>query len=102
MVNCLLRLIHYYLVDWLDVLDIGELTLSTMYFGLAIWNFKASEWLYDNIISEAFKKNEILLHDFFKKMHKALENTLYKWLEGIKDIFLAILCSIVPKLPVFI
>ena len=31
-----------------------------------------------------------------------LENSLYKWLEGMKDIFLAILSSIVPKLPIFI
>ena len=84
------------------MLDIGELTISSLYFVLAIWNFKASEWTYDNVISEAFKKNEILLHEFFKKMHKMLESSLYKWLEGMKDIFLAIFCSIVPKLPVFI
>lgn len=43
-----------------------------------------------------------MLHEFFKKMHKMLEASLYKWLEGIKDIFLAIFASIVPKLPVFV
>ena len=58
-VNCLVRLMHYYLINWLDMLDIGELTISSLYFVLAIWNFRASEWTYDNVISEAFKKNEI-------------------------------------------
>ena len=90
------------MIGWLGMLDIGELTISSLYFALAIWNFKASEWIYDNVVSEAFKKNEKLLHELFKKLHKMLENSLYKWLEGMKDIFLAILCSIVPKLPVFI
>ena len=53
-VNCLVRLMHYYMIGWLDMLDIGELTISSLYFVLAIWNFRASEWIYDNVVSEAF------------------------------------------------
>ena len=98
----MVRLLHYYFIEWLDMLDIGELTISAIYFLLAVWNFELSTWVYDNITSEAFKKNEELLHSFFKRLTKLLENSVYRWLEGIKDIFLAILCSFVPKLPVFI
>lgn len=62
-------------------------------------DFYVAEWLYDNIVFEFFSKNEKILHAFFKQMRKVFENTIYSWLEGVKDIVFAILAGIIPKLP---
>ena len=35
----------------------------------------------------------------FKYMRQVLENTVYRWLEGIRDIIFALLAGIIPRLP---
>ena len=64
-----------------------------------VLDFYVAEWIYDNLVFELFSKNEKLLHSFFKHVRKIFENTLYRWLEGIKEIIFAILAGIIPKLP---
>jgi len=65
-VHCFIKLIHYYLGDLLDYVDIGDLTVSFLYLAMVVWNFKLSEWVYDKIIHEFFSRNETLLHEVFK------------------------------------
>ena len=62
-------------------------------------DFYVAQWVYDNIIFEFFHRNEKILHSVFKQLRNVFENTVYHWLEGIKDIVLAILAGLIPKLP---
>jgi hypothetical protein len=40
--------------DFLVVLDVGEMAIALLYFGLTIWNFWLAEKIYDYLISEGF------------------------------------------------
>ena len=98
-VYCLFKLISDYLSNFLSYLDVSTAAISIIHVFLVVMDFYVAEWLYDNIVSEFFSRNEKILHSFFKQMRKIFENTLYAWLEGIKDIAFAILAGIIPKLP---
>lgn len=98
-VNCFFNLIHFYLYSWLEIIDVGEMTIAFLYLGLVIFNFGASVWLYDNVISQFFIAYNVQLHTLFKWAHRMLESTVYSWIENAKDLVLAILSGVVPKLP---
>lgn len=83
----------------MEVLDVGELTVACIYFLLVVFNFGASVWVYDNVISQFFIAYQVQLHNFFKWAHKMLESTVYLWLENIRDLVFAVLSGVVPKLP---
>ena len=98
-VHCLIKLISDYLSGVLSYFDVGSASISVLHVGLVLMDFYVAEWLYDNVVFELFSKNERLLHGFFKQVRKIFENTLYRWLEGIREIVFAILAGIIPKLP---
>ena len=39
------------------------------------------------------------MHEFFKMLRQVFENSVYKGLGAVKDIFFAFLAGIVPRLP---
>ena len=43
-----------------------------------------------------------MLHQFFKVARNVFENTIYKGLYAVMDIFLALIAGIIPKLPPFV
>ena len=96
-----MTLLKYYLNQFLLFLEIGDLTVAIVYVVLTINNFWAAATIYDTIIFEVFSKNEKLLHELFKYCRKIFENTVYGWVEGIKDIALALLAGFIPMLPSF-
>jgi hypothetical protein len=98
-VFCCFKLISDYLIGILSYLDVSVRSLSGVHVVLVPFDFYVAEWLYDNIVYEFFSHNEKLLHGFFKQMRKILENTVYLWLDGIKDIVFAIIAGIIPRLP---
>lgn len=98
-VFCIVQLLTYYLQSVLSYLDVGKLAISIIHATLVIFDFKLSEIVYDNIIQEFFGRNEVLLHELFKYLRKALESTVYKWFEGARDIMFAFLAAIIPRLP---
>ena len=67
-VHCIYSLITYYLRGYLEMLDIGDLTISVLHAVFVVFNFKFSEWVYDNIVREGFKRNQRFLHEAFKKI----------------------------------
>jgi trans-aconitate methyltransferase len=81
------------------VLDAGETFIGLVYIGLTIWNFKAAEIIYDNVISEGFSRCDKQLHELFKLMRHIFENSVYNWLTACKDLIFSILAGIIPKLP---
>ena len=97
--HCLFRLVSEYLSNVLDYLDVSLTAISTIHFLLVVMDFYVSEWLYDNMVFEFFSRNEKILHTIFKQVRKIFENTIYSWLEGVKDIVFALLAGIIPKLP---
>jgi len=66
---------------------------------MVVWDFALAEIVYDNIVQEFFSRNEVLLHKFFKYCRKVLENTVYQWMEGVRDVLYALLAAIIPRLP---
>jgi hypothetical protein len=83
-------------------LDIGDMTISIVYFSLVVLDFKAAEIFYDRVLNEFFMMNERNLHKGFKYIHKVMETTVYNWIRAAKDIFMALLSAIIPMLPQFI
>jgi len=83
----------------LDYVDIGDMTISFIYLAIVVWDFKLAVWVYDAIINEFFSKNETMLHEIFKYIHKVMENTIYGWVSGIKDIIFALISGIIPMMP---
>ena len=87
-------------MEWiLKRLEIENLAITILFFSLVVWDFALAEIVYQNVIFELFKKNEVMLHQMFKYLRKVLEGTLYKWIEMVSDIFFSLLSAIIPKLP---
>ena len=101
-VFCIIQLCNYYFEWILAYFDIGNLAMSLLFSLLVVWDFTLAVAVYDNLIFEAFSRNEVMLHQMFKYFRKVLEGTLYKWIEMVADIFFSLLSAIVPKLPVAI
>jgi len=62
-------------------------------------NFQLSVLIYDQGVSVAFNQNEKLLHQVFKYLRDMFENTIYGFLEAMKDIVLSLFAGLIPKLP---
>ena len=60
-VNSLLRLINSYFSYILEQFEVSEMFFSCIYVSIVLMDFKLAEWLYDNILSELYSKNEKLL-----------------------------------------
>ena len=85
--------------DFLVVLDVGEMAIALLYFGLTIWNFWLAEKIYDFLISEGFGMCNKQLHELFKMCRQVFENTIYHGLTSVRDLVFSILAGIIPKLP---
>ena len=99
-IRVLIYLLNYYF-EWIlqAYFEIGTLTVAFINVALVIMNFKISVYVYDHYISELFATNEKLLHNLFKMARKIFENTIYSWIDAVKELILALLASIIPKLP---
>jgi hypothetical protein len=54
-VYCLFKLLSDYLSGLLSYLDVGTCTISAVHVILVVGDFYVAEWLYDNVVFEAFK-----------------------------------------------
>ena len=75
------------------------MAITCLYVTVVVGDFKLAIWIYDNFLSELYNKNEKLLHEIFKQIHKSLENTLYLWLKNIKELLFALIGGLIPLLP---
>ena len=56
-VNCIFNLLTTYFSGFMEVVDIGGMTVAGLRFILIVGNFIGSVWIYDNVIAECFKYN---------------------------------------------
>ena len=89
----------YYTQSILEILEVTDLALTLVYFVLVFDNFRGSDWAYNNLITEFFGRNEKQLHDFFKQIRKLFENSIYKVLSAVREMFFALLAGLLPRLP---
>jgi len=94
-----MHLIVYYTEAILEMLEVTDIALACIYFFLIVNNFQGAEWAYDNLITEGFSRHEKRLHEFFKWLRQVFENTIYKGLTAIKEIFLAFMAGLLPRMP---
>lgn len=95
----LMHLIVYYTETILEMLEVTDIALTCVYLFLILNNFQGAEWAYDNLITEGFSRHEKRLHEFFKTLRQVFENSVYKGLSAVRDIFFAFLAGLLPKLP---
>lgn len=100
--HCFIRLIHQYTGWVFSYFEIGEMTISIIYFILVIADFRLAEWIYDKCLVLMLQQNEKIIHRFFKWVRKIMENTVYGWLQAFREIVIALIASCVPLLPGFI
>ena len=73
--------------------------IACIYLSIVVLDFKLAEWIYDNILNDLLSKNEKILHEIFKSIHRMMENTIYGWVTKIKDIVFALVAGFIPLLP---
>lgn len=95
-------MVHQYTGWVFNYFDIGEMTVSIIYFSLVIGDFRTAEWIYDKCLVVLLQQNEKIIHRFFKWMRKIMENTVYGWLQTFREIVIALIASCIPMLPGFL
>lgn len=81
------------------MLDVTDIALMCIYFCLVVNNFQGAEYAYNTLIVEFFGRNEKQLHQLFKQIKKVFENTFFNFFNAVKEILLAFLAGLLPRLP---
>ena len=97
--HCFIRLVYSYLGFLFGIFEISDMFVSLIYAAMVLMNFRLAEFVYDRFLFEVLQANEKLFHEFFKYLHRVMENTIYAFLNAMRDILFAFLCGVIPKLP---